>query len=195
MSEEDLRPSARQMDGYRKLQGELDKESDRGAVLVAGAMLEEALKEVLVMHLVPNPTATDPLFDGPTAPLQSFSSKIDAGYRLGIISDRFCRDMHVIRRIRNTVAHRAAGCSFQDASIEDRVKALSASHGIFERSPKWTAKRNPMDTRRQFIEAVSWMLFFLHAEVDRVDRRKARPHEFGYSAVMDAEKPTEKPAV
>ena len=189
---DELKPSQRQMEGYQRLQTELEKESDRGAVLVGAAMLEEALKDVLEAHLVPNPGSSDPLFEGPTAPLQSFSAKIDLGYRLGLISDRFCRDMHVIRRIRNTVAHRVAGCSFEDASIADRVKALTSSHGIFQRSPKWSAGRGEMNTRKQFIEAASWMLFFLHAEVDRVHRHGVRHLEFGYSVILDdPEKPKE----
>jgi DNA-binding MltR family transcriptional regulator len=172
-------------DAVIRLFKELDKESDRGTVLVAGAMLEEGLGELLIAHLVPNPTSSDPLFDGPNAPLQSFSAKIDATYRLGLISDRFCRDLHIIRRIRNDVAHRAASCSFDDTSIADRVQALSTSHGILERSPKWVSKRGVPGTRFQFIEAASWMLFFLHAEKVRVGKRSARHLEFGYSVSMD----------
>src|SRR5690349_19793079 len=88
-------------DAVSRLYTELDKESDRGAVLVSTAMLDEALSQLLIAHLVPNPTSSDSLFDGSNAPLQSFSAKIDVGYRLALISDRFCRDLHVIRRIRN----------------------------------------------------------------------------------------------
>jgi DNA-binding MltR family transcriptional regulator len=176
-------------DGVLRLYKELDKESDRGAVLVAGAMLEEALAALLVTHFVANPTATDPLFDGPNAPLQSFSAKIDAGYRMGLFSDRFCRDLHVIRRIRNDVAHRAAGCSFQDTSIADRVRALTASHGIFKRSPKWVAKKGSPEIRTQFIEAASWMLFYLIAERGRTKHLTAKHLEFGYLVTMDDHEP------
>jgi DNA-binding MltR family transcriptional regulator len=185
LTPEEISKPGPDFDAVLRLYEELDKESDRGAVLVAGAMLDEALAGLLLTHLVANPTATDPLFDGPNAPLQSFSSKIDAAYRMGLFSDRFCRDLHVIRRIRNDVAHRAAGCSFQDTSITDRVRALTASHGIFERSPKWVAKKGPPDIRAQFIEAASWMLFYLIAERARTKHLSAKHPEFGYIVTMD----------
>ena len=92
-----------------RLQAELKGESPRGIVLVSAAMLEEALRELLVAFLVPNASASDTLFDGPMAPFGSFSAKIDAAYRLGLVSDKFCRDLHVIRRIRNDVAHQPRG--------------------------------------------------------------------------------------
>lgn len=195
MTPDDISKPGPDFAAVRRLYTELDKESDRGTVLVAGAMLEEALGELLVTHLVPNPTAVDPLFDGPNAPLQSFSSKIDIAYRLSLISDRFCRDLHIIRRIRNDVAHRAAGCSFQDTSIADRVKALSTSHGILERSPKWVAKIGTFNTRAQFIEASAWMLFYLNAEQPRTEKLTATDLEFGYSVSMDDDDaPANKPA-
>lgn len=189
MTPEEISQPGPDFEAVLRLYKELDKESDRGAVLVAGAMLEEALEGLLVTHLVANPTASDPLFDGPNAPLQSFSAKIDIAYRLGLYSDRSCRDLHVIRRIRNDVAHRAAGCSFQDTSIGDRVRALTASHGIFERSPKWVEKEGPPNIRAQFIEAASWMLFYLIAERARTKHLSAKHLEFGYIVTMDEESP------
>jgi DNA-binding MltR family transcriptional regulator len=172
-------------DAVTRLQAELKKESDRGAVLVASAMIEEALRELLVAYLVPNSSSNDSLFDGTNAPLQSYSSKIDAAFRMGVISDRFCRDLHVVRRIRNDVAHRPSGCDFVDSSIKDRVAALSQSHGIFRRSPKWVQKHGVPTTRDQFIEAASWMLFYLCAEQPRIKSLIAADNEFGYSVSLD----------
>src|SRR3989338_4584120 len=74
-------------------------ESDRGAVLVAAAMIENSLNDLLRIYLAPQPSATDSLFDGPNAPLASFAAKIDVAHRIGIISDKFARDLHLIRRI------------------------------------------------------------------------------------------------
>jgi DNA-binding MltR family transcriptional regulator len=178
-------------DAVQRLYRELDKESDRGAVLVASAMIDDGLGDLILTHLVPNPTSSDSLFDGPNAPFQAFSAKIDAGYRLGIISDRFCRDLHLIRKIRNDVAHRAGQCDFNDSSIVDRVKALCASHGILVRSPKWAAKRGATNTRAQFIESASWMLFYIHARRMRVPNLSASRPEFGYSLCMDDEGDTQ----
>ena len=172
-------------DAVLRLGAEFKKESDRGAVLVAAAMLEEALRELLLAHLVPSTSSTDLLFEGTNAPLNAFSSKIDMSFRLGLVSDRFCRDLHVVRRMRNDVAHRATGCTFEDASLRDRALALTKSYGLFERSPEWRKKVGPQSARQQFIESASWMLFFLAAEQARVPVLKARHLEFGYEMSMD----------
>ena len=63
-------------DAVLRLEAELATESPRGVVLVATAMLEEALRELLLALLVPNPSSTDSLFDGPMAPFNSFSAKM-----------------------------------------------------------------------------------------------------------------------
>ncbi|WP_394478609.1 hypothetical protein [Roseateles sp. LYH14W] len=125
----------------------------------------------------------------------AFSAKIDAAYRFGLVSDKFCRDLHLIRRIRNDVAHKPQGFKFEDASARDRVLALSKSHGLFERSPKWVASTGQPSLQAQFLEAATWMLFFLSAERERAKSLKARPPEFGYFATMDEESGLPKNAV
>lgn len=172
-------------DAVRRLQSELQSESPRGIVLVSAAMLEEALRELLLGFLVPNASSSDTLFDGPTAPFASFSAKIDAAYRLGLVSHTFARDLHVIRRIRNDVAHKPQGFKFEDPSPRERILALSHSHGLFARSPKLVAKIGQPSLQAQFLEAASWMLFFLAAERKRVSPLQARRVEFGYTASMD----------
>lgn len=128
-------------DAVTRLQAELRGESPRGIVLVSSAMLEEALHELMLCFLVPNPSSSDSLFEGPTSPFGSFSSKIDGSFRLGLISHQFCRDLHLIRKIRNDVAHRPKGFTFEEPSAKARVLALTQSHGIFSRSPEWVEKR------------------------------------------------------
>ena len=178
-----------------RLHKELDSESDRGVILVSSAMLEEALRELLVTFLAPNPSSSDSLFDGANAPLQSYSAKIDAAYRVGLLSDRFSRDLHLIRKIRNDVAHRPASCDFSDTSIRDRIAALSKSHGIFERSPERNKKHGVPSVRDQFIEAAAWMLFYLAAERPRVKPVPTHPPEFGYMVSLDKESTWPKPEV
>jgi hypothetical protein len=148
-------------------------------------MLEEALRELILAFLVPNPSSSDTLFDGPTSPFGSFSAKIDAAHRFGLVSDKFSRDLHIIRRIRNDVAHKPQGFSFEDPSPKERIGALSQSHGIYFRSPTWAGAHGPLSCRDQFLEASSWMLFFLAAERERITPLVARGHEFGYRMSMD----------
>ena len=152
-------------------------------------MLEEGLRELLSGFLVPNPSSSDTLFDGPTSPFGSFSAKIDVAYRLSLVSDKFCRDLHIIRRIRNEVAHKPQGFTFEDQGTRERIAALSQSHGIYLRSPNWVVQQpGPLSLRDQFLEAASWMLFFLVAERERITPLAARHLEFGYVFSMDEPK-------
>ena len=176
-----------------RMHKELDSESDRGAVLVSSAMLEDALRELLKAFLTPNASSTDSLFDGANAPLSSFSATIDTAYRVGLVSDRFARDLHLVRKIRNDVAHRPASCDFTDTSIKDRISALSKSHGIFARSPERHKIFGRPTVREEFIEAAAWMLFFLAAERKRVKPVPVAAPEFGYMVSLDAEATWPKP--
>jgi DNA-binding MltR family transcriptional regulator len=174
-------------DAVRRLQAELRSESPRGIVLVSAAMLEEAVRELMLARLVPMSSGSDPLFDGPMSPFGSFSAKIDGAYRLGILSHQFCRDMHIIRRIRNEVAHEPKEFRFEDAGTSARVIALSQSHGIFARSPKWLREHASPSLKDQFLEAATWMLFYMTAERERLTTLQPHALEFGYLASMDDE--------
>jgi len=55
----------------------LRTESDRAALIIAAAMLDELLSELLRSRLVPSASRDDSLFDGPNAPFSSFSARID----------------------------------------------------------------------------------------------------------------------
>jgi hypothetical protein len=178
-------------DALTRLNAELSGESDRAVVLIGTSMIEEALTGVLQAHLVPNPSASDTLFDGPNAPLASFSNKIDCAFRMGVVSSRFARDLHLIRRIRNEFAHRAASCDLKDPQARNRIEELTKSHGIFERSPKKVKEDGKPSLKEQFVEAVSWMLYSLDLQRTRVSQLKSREHEFGYEFSYDEDYPAE----
>lgn len=104
---------------------------------------------------------------------------------MGLISNQFCRDLHLIRKIRNDVAHQPKSFRFEDSSPSSRIEALTKSHGIFARSPKWVEEHGTPSLREQFTETKSWMLFFLAAEKARVKATKPSDLEFGYFATLD----------
>src|SRR5690348_13100633 len=87
------------------LHQEFSKETDRAAVIVAASMLDELLRTILVARLVPVSSATDELFDGANAPVGTFSARIEMAYRVGLVSVKFARDLHLVRKIRNDFAH------------------------------------------------------------------------------------------
>jgi hypothetical protein len=139
---------------------EIGKESPRAAVILAAAMLEQALDALLRARLVAAPTQSDSFFDGPYAPLASFSAKIDMAYRIGLISSSWSRDLHLVRRIRNDFAHNVTGCTFDDAPVRSRVLELTRSQGVVDSAVEVrpTFATGPAG---DFQVTVSWMLYVL----------------------------------
>jgi mannitol operon repressor len=82
----------------------LTEESDRGAVLVTAAMLDDVLTKLLLARLVEG-KSSEKLLDGFNAPLGTFSAKIAAARAIGVISEEWRRDLDLLRGIRNDFAH------------------------------------------------------------------------------------------
>jgi len=110
----------------RKLLGE---ESDRGCVLSAAAYLENELGKLLKNVLVQDEKLYKALFEG-YGPLASFSARIDLAYGLGLIPPNERRDLHLIRKIRNTFAHRTGEVTFDDHDISSQCSELH--HNVFD---------------------------------------------------------------
>ena len=66
---------------------ELSKQTDRGAGIIAASVVEELLAVVIQARLLPlNGETRRSLFEGPNAPLSSFSAKIHLGLGLGAVA-------------------------------------------------------------------------------------------------------------
>jgi hypothetical protein len=159
---------------------EFKNESDRASVILAAAMLDNVLDTLLRAKLAPVSTGQDTLLDGHNSPIASFSARIDLTYRVGVISDKMARDLHIIRRIRNEFAHNIVGCSFDSPSVRSRVVELTRSSGFAERN-KSIRRRFPDGPRGDFQFATSWMLWSLTSHLEDVSPIDAAPHEFGYT--------------
>lgn len=104
---------------------EFRDEHDRAAVILGAARLDLALRHLLSALLLPASSGTDELLDT-ERPLSSFSSRINAAYRLGLIDRQFARALHLVRKIRNDFAHEAVGASLDSGAHRDRVRELAA---------------------------------------------------------------------
>jgi len=171
------------MDYFKILHEEFAKETDRAAVIVAASMLEELLRTLLIARLVPVSSATDDLFDGANAPLGTFNARIETAHRVGLVSVRFARDLHLVRRIRNDFAHNIHGASFDDTRVRARVGELDNSNGIYSRSPALAARKPA--TRDHFLQAVSWMIFHLENLSKEFETISPMPPEWGYEYCAD----------
>jgi len=139
---------------------EFQKESDRACVILSVAMLDLALETILKARLVPTSSSEDELLEGAYAPISTFSARIDLAHRIGLISTQLCRDLHIIRKIRNDFAHNITGCSFEDTSVRSRIIELTRSSGLDKKLPE-KRKQFPTECRGDFQMTVSWMLWYL----------------------------------
>jgi hypothetical protein len=133
---------------------QFDNESDRAAVILIASILEENLGTLLKSYLVPIPTSEDSLFDHATSPLSTFSSRIDMCHRVGLISSKFARDLHIIRRIRNSFAHDIYGCNFENGSIKARIKEL-------ENSVTYSKGIDTIERNDDLLKGTRGMFFFI----------------------------------
>jgi DNA-binding MltR family transcriptional regulator len=141
----------------------LNKESDRGAVLIAATILDERLKNILSSFLL-NHKATDELLEGFNAPLGTFSSRISACFALGLIQKNEFDEMNLIRKIRNEFAHTWDNTDFDSGKVRDLCLKLP-----------WTGPSDleaTSSTKQRFNFAIAILLTDLLWRSRLVDREK-----------------------
>ena len=114
-------PSVAVADEFATIVNELNKETDRAAVILSVAKIDQMLGEIIKCYLLPCPGSHDDLVDG-DAPLGTLSARINMAHRLGLIDAEFARALHITRRIRNEFAHELSSSSLGLGSNRDRVR-------------------------------------------------------------------------
>ena len=158
---------------------EFSKESDRACVILAAAMLDQAIETILKSCLVPTDSKNDTLLEGAYAPISTFSARIDLAYRIGLISKKFCRDLHLIRKMRNDFAHDVKDCTFERGSVRNRITELRRSSTHVEKMPN-VRQSFPDTPRGNFQMVASWMLYQLCIIAEYVETIEDSNEEFGY---------------
>jgi len=108
-------------------QTNLINESDRGAVIVAAALLEDDLSEKLKGVIKNNGLSSRQLkeFFDLSGPLSSFSSKALICYAFGLITKDDFDDLVNLRKLRNKFAHTANHVSFLSLDVKKLVEELN----------------------------------------------------------------------
>ena len=128
------------------IESELEKQTDRGAAIIACAILDEFLTEAIENRLLMNKRVADRLFNyEKNGPLAHFAAKIDVGFAIGILKSEMWNDLHLIRRIRNHFAHRSEALKFSDTKISRLCSELL------------TAKSSLKDPRERYLKVCSGM--------------------------------------
>jgi hypothetical protein len=78
------------------------KDGSRGSVILAGTLVEDSLRALLISRMAPGVEKDGPkdLF-GPMKPLSSFNAKIRMGFALKLYGERTFHDLQLLRELRN----------------------------------------------------------------------------------------------
>lgn len=118
--------SRRMADVFLQVSSELRAETDRGAIILAFAWIDEELTRSLKKFFRPSAHAAgkaDELF-GAGRPLGDAATKIDVAFRLGLLQEDTYKSLHLLRRLRNDFAHLAPHLTLETDSVRDRVRTL-----------------------------------------------------------------------
>lgn len=100
-------------------------EPPRSAAILVPAKLDVLLRGCIERRLLPadNPT-NDPLLSSDRA-LGTFSARIEAAYRLGLVDTEFKCSLHLLRKIRNEFAHGFDAQDFSTPQHRSRIHELA----------------------------------------------------------------------
>jgi mannitol operon repressor len=102
---------------------ELNKESDRGLVMIAMSFIDELMRRTLLAFLLEGNSSSS-LVEGFNAPLGSLATRCAAAFALGLISEQELKEADTLRKIRNQFAHHV-NVSFENQSIGNLCKNLT----------------------------------------------------------------------
>lgn len=146
--EEDFLVGDPVMDNLNRFMRSIRKQDDRAMVLSLAAFADDTLGRLLLAYMVRCKQAKE-LVEGFNAPLGTFSSRIKAGYAMGLLLKAQHDDLDIARRIRNRFAHDWEGVTLESNDIQALIgqlycHTLTNDKKPFESSP-----------RERLIEAIS----------------------------------------
>jgi hypothetical protein len=147
---------------------ELKRETDRGLPLVAAALIDAKLEEILAAFFCEG-RELDGLLDGGNAPLASFSARAQTCFALGLIDDYEFSEINLVRKVRNEFAHARHGLSFSNAKVRGLCATLTSHIPV-------TPEGDKNDPRYRFVTATMALVLRLYHRPDWVglERRKAK---------------------
>ena len=102
---------------------EFQNEGDRAAAILAAALLDERLRQLLTAYLIDDSKEVAILLDQ-EQPLGSFGARMRAAYCLGLLDKDLYGLLSNIKKIRNAFAHQLHGLTFESPGIASACKVL-----------------------------------------------------------------------
>jgi len=147
--------------------------SDRACAILAGALLDERLKMLIQKFLLPaSDTKNDKLL-GRSAPIESFSSRIEMARRLNLIREETRKSLDWVRDIRNAAAH-LEDFSIESNSYRDKIRNLIVELKIEQQAPS-ILKKPYQGLRGNFIAVIIMLVISLELEEKETKQTEHEP--------------------
>lgn len=134
---------------------ELNEQSDRGAALVAAAIVDAAVARLLRCRIAAYKDCEEILFWKEGAPLSTFSDRIKIARAVGCIGPMIEGHLDTVRRIRNQFAHSPLRIDFTHKLIAAEIEKLLPDNPDWK--PEWSQQR------RRYVGTVAVMTQALEA--------------------------------
>jgi len=151
---------------------EIQNESARGAVIIAGAFLDAQLSNLISKYLIDYKKFVDGLLKHS---LKSFDSRIKAAYDLDLIDKTIYQDLLAIRNIRNPFAHKMHGYSFDEPEIIEFCNSLKLANYLYDAIPD--IPHTPGNKFLLGVVQLAHRLAFNTLEVERIHKSTPRDPE------------------
>jgi len=151
----------RYYDDWQVILEELQSQSDRAAAIVGVALLdanlERAFRTVMLEALSQNDLSD--LFEGPTAPLGSYSGKVRVAHAFGMIGDKSFADLKILGQVRNRFAHKLEIRSFEQEEIRQLCDQLRLA------DIRFATDTPPASPRERFINSIVVAAHLIYTEL------------------------------
>jgi hypothetical protein len=125
MSEKPTGPSRESVDNFFHLH-ELYTQTHSGEAMFCAALIDLELRKAILSKMIKlSKTKEADMFDAALGPLHELSSKIKVAYSLGLLSEKLEAELIIIKRIRDTFAHKPKKLTFFSPEIRRRIDELN----------------------------------------------------------------------
>jgi hypothetical protein len=118
----------------KTLVGEVKTENPRAAAVVAGAVIDDILRQVIVSRMVVLTDDENQKLFGSYGPLGSFGSRIGIGYAMGIYGPKTRQDLLTLKKIRNAFAHAILVIGFETPAVAQLCSKFNCLEGLKARA-------------------------------------------------------------
>lgn len=149
--------------------------SDRACAVLAGAVLDDKLKSLLLGYLLPPSNRKDDRLLGRNGSINSFSARIQLAHRLGLVSEEVREALDWLRDVRNDAAHQQ-DFHFDQNENKDRIKNIADTLRTQQRLPAKLLAEYGATAKGSFVASVSLLVLVLELEIGESGQTRQKPY-------------------